>query len=130
MTDLLAVDKDCADQFVLLEHRHAHHRPVASEVDGGHEDRLAVDISGLRLDIDDMNRLPRFDDAAEDRSRISHELPTFFEKCFKFRRRVRQCGRMKLSAPVKIQDTELCVANSYRVLQHGLKYGFKLAGRA
>jgi hypothetical protein len=26
-----------------------------------------------------MNRLPRFDDAAEDRSRISHELSTFFE---------------------------------------------------
>ena len=41
--NLLAVDADGADQFILLEHRHDDNRPNATEIDDGDEpDRFEI----------------------------------------------------------------------------------------
>ena len=57
---LLAVDGDSADQLILLEHRNDEKRPKAAAVDGGDENGFALDVSRLRLDVSNVDRLPAF----------------------------------------------------------------------
>ena len=61
----LAIDRDRADQLVVLEHRHIQQSPESSEIDGGHEDRLALDIGCLGSDVGDMDGLLRLDGASK-----------------------------------------------------------------
>ena len=46
--DLLAVDGDGADQLIVLEHRHRECRPIATVVDSGGHERIALDVGPRR----------------------------------------------------------------------------------
>src|SRR5215472_13386268 len=54
-TDLLAVDDEAADPFALFEQRRKHRRACATELDGGHRARVALDIVRIIPHIVDMD---------------------------------------------------------------------------
>ena len=62
--NLLAEDTDGADQLALSEHRDRKQGPVAAELDGADEQRIAFDIGALSRDVGDMDHPLRLDDAA------------------------------------------------------------------
>src|SRR5260370_34344251 len=56
-TYLLAVNNNCANQFVFLEHRHCNKGPSACELDGNDAQRLPLSVSGISLEVRDMSDL-------------------------------------------------------------------------
>ena len=127
--NLLAVDGKDADQLVVLEHRNVKDGPEASEIDGSHEDRFALDVGWLRRDIDDMNRLLRLDDAAEGSSR-TRSLRSALPELGKCWRHSEHCSRTPCAILKTEQNTETGLADAHRIRQHGLEHGLKFAGRA
>src|SRR5262249_23000525 len=88
--DLLAVDGKGANQLAFCEHGNVEDGPKPSEVDGGHKYRFTLDIGGLSGDIDDVNRLSRFDDATKGSSR-TRSLRSTLPELGKGRRYPEQC---------------------------------------
>src|SRR5262245_44094030 len=65
----VTVNPDCADQLIVFEHRHGNSSPKSAEVDGSYKNGFALDVGRFHFDISDMDRLPRFNNAAESGSR-------------------------------------------------------------
>ena len=64
-TDLLPVDADYADQFVVLEHRHGEEGAGTPEVSERSDCRIAIEVGLGRSQIIDMHYLPCSRDTAE-----------------------------------------------------------------
>ena len=63
-TDFRAVDDDCADQLIVLDHRDGEYGPITGEIDGGDDKGIALDVGVRRLDVGDMGHLLRDGDTA------------------------------------------------------------------
>ena len=126
--NLLAVDRECTDQLVVLEQRNVEYCPKAPEADRGDENRLALDVGRLLGDVDYMNRFLRLGDAAERGARTGplwSALPELGKRRRDAEHRVRT-PRAILKAK---QNPETGLADAHGICQHGLKHQLQLAGR-
>ena len=64
-TDFRAVDDDCADQLIVLDHRDGEYGPITCEIDGGDDKGIALDVGVRRLDVGDVGHLLRDGDPPE-----------------------------------------------------------------
>ncbi len=63
--NLLAVDGDHADQFVILEHRHRKHGADAADLNAGDRKLIAAAIGFVGPQVGDLDRLARSRDARQ-----------------------------------------------------------------
>src|SRR3974390_2033216 len=87
-----------------------------------------VDVGWLRLDVGNMDRLLRFDNAAESTSwpwSLRSALPEL-GKCW---RHSDHCSRAHGTILITKQDTKAGFADAHCIFQHGLEHGLELAGR-
>src|SRR5258705_13288686 len=126
--DLLAVNRDCADQLVSLQHRHDEICPGPSKIGYCNNGRIALQIGRQGPNIFDVDHLVGSGNGAEAALRVRLEL------------RVRPRGGVggwhiverngtEASLFVKVHLAEICPANSRRVLQHLLENRLQFAGR-
>jgi hypothetical protein len=87
----VAVDAEDADQFILLEHWNGEESPKTAQLDCGHENRFARDVSGVRHHIDNVNHLLRLQDAAEG-GLLTRPLRSALPDLGKRRRYTEHCG--------------------------------------
>ena len=126
---LLTIDGENADQLIFLEHRNIEDRAEASEIDGGDEYGLAFDVCRLHRDVDDLHRLPRFDDTGERGSR-TWSLWSAVPELGKCRRYAEHGTRPHRPIVEPEQNSKTGLADAHRTLQHDLEHRLQLAWRA
>ena len=127
--DFLAMDGDCADQPVVLEHRDGEQRSNAAEVDSGDRMGHAATYDGIVSDVVDVDRPAWF------RRRVQRIAGgrTIRSRCVLAQTRAARCAsrsNAKASPSYRYIDAELGLANSRRVLQYCVEYRLQFARRA
>ena len=125
---LLAINPDRADQLIVFEHRHGKKRSKSAEADGCHKNRFAFDVGWFRLDIDNMNRLSRFNHAAESGTwtgPLWPALPEFDKRWW----HAELCSRSHGTILSTKQHAKAAVANANRFFQHRCKNWSNITGR-
>src|SRR5262249_11747550 len=129
--NLLAINDDRADELVRLKHWHAEHCPRVSRLDDGDETRITFKIGLVLSDVEDMEGLFGTGNTRERRVRniaeFNQRLPPIpLDKCS---RRTVHRDRAKGISLAQEQVAKLGIAQSRRILQHGLEHGLELARR-
>src|SRR5262249_43727702 len=128
--NFLTREIDSSDQLILFEHRDRNYRPIATQLRGGNDEWIALNVSPRRRDVGDLRDLFRAGNSSSGRvgRRTDHWFP---------RARLDECGRgvveryrAETVAIIRVESTEFGVADACRVLQYRLKHRFQLAGRA
>src|SRR5262245_24936773 len=127
--NFLAVNSDCANQLVLLEHRYLQQGPRPADVGQRPDVLSAAKIHRLFSDIGYVNGLLRSCGTIERAIRIWSYDRAAAQKFSKCRRYVMLRDRSKCTRLAKAQQAELGVTDPCGVFQHLLKHGLKLAGR-
>src|SRR4029077_11970766 len=109
---LLAVDDDRADEFVLLEHRHSDKRTRSRLLDGNDAQLLACGISGIGLEIRDMEHLFVADDATETGVRAWANRSVLLPVLTIGRRNIVQMCRVKTFTIIEQEVAELGLADA------------------
>ena len=125
---LLAINPDRADQLIVFEHRHGKKRSKSAEADGCHKNRFAFDVGWFRLDIDNINRLSRFNHAAESGTwtgPLWPALPEFDKRWW----HAELCSRSHGTILSTKQHAKAAVANANRFFQHRCKNWSNITGR-
>jgi hypothetical protein len=125
---MLPIDGKSTNQLIFLKHWNNEDSSKTREVHRGHKYRFPLDVSGLSGDIDDLNRLPRFGDAAKSSSR-TRSLWSTLPKLGESWRHSEQCHSAPRAILESIQPPKTGLADTDGILQHGLKNSLKLAGR-
>ena len=127
-THLLAVDGDCADQIIVLEHRHDEQRPIACKLGTGDRHRIALDVASLCPDIGYVDDVLRHGGVPKAGARTGTDYwiaPPHIQPCL---RRVVLGDETERVAFAQEEVAELGFANARRVRQHGLEHRLQLAG--
>src|SRR5262249_52763353 len=113
--NLLAVDRDGADQLAFLQHRNGEERAGTCKVDEGHAGRIGV-VSWLGLGIGDLNRLLRRRHPSEPGPRIGAKHRVALPLLGESRWGIMQRDGPKRAALEEKHVTEFGVTSSCRVL--------------
>ena len=125
----MAIDANSADQLIVLQHRDAEYRPIATEIDGGDDNGMAFDVGPYGLDVGNLDHLLRGGDTPKDRVRRRSEQFACARLDIR-RRRIVGSNRAEAISLAEVQRAELGLANAHRVLQHGLEHRLQRAGRS
>ena len=127
---LLAIEENSANQFIFLEHRHAQHRPHATEFDGCDDDWIALGITSRCCEVSDMDDLLGPGDARNDGFRSWPPISVLLQIFGICRHRTAYCRNFPGITIVSIRKSEFRLAHSHSVRQHGLEHRLQLARRA
>jgi len=64
-SNLPAIDGDCADQLILLEHRYGQQCPNAGELDCRAGQWIAIEIGRIGVQVGNVDRLPGLGDSTQ-----------------------------------------------------------------
>ncbi len=130
--NLLAVDGDGADQFTLIEHRNQEVCSSTGAFHEGNEARIALQVGGLRREVDNVDDVSSLDETGEwiVRIVIDYKHRILAPSLGVGGRCVALDSDTERSLLIEKQVAELRVANAHGVLQHGLEHWLKLARRA
>src|SRR5262249_42437084 len=128
---LLAIDDNCSNQVVFLEHRHGKYCPGTGELSEQHSGiaEWSVEIMRLVHDVCNLNRLFCCHHTSERRlgwgadQWIATSLLNECLRCTMHR------NNPKSISFASIQSTELGLADASRILQHRLEHRLQLARR-
>src|SRR5262249_49705574 len=119
---LLTVDADGADQYPFPEHRHREKCSRPGTLYKGDDIRIALLISGVLIQIGNMDRpfrgshAPKWPQRAGTKRRLA--LPTLRKR----RRGIIHCDHADCFILMKIQISKIGLTDACRVLQYCLKY--------
>ena len=126
--NLLAIDVESANHLAVFEQWDGQQRTGTSEIDESNHRRIAPDVTWLSLEVSDVDGLPGRDQAAKGllRTRADQRVPAaIVGKC---RRRIVKGNHLKCVTDISQQVTELRLADTRRILQHGVEYRLQFAG--
>src|SRR6516164_272987 len=128
-TDFLAQDSKHADHLALGKQRNNQEAPNAAEFDTSDRDWTAFDVRRIGSKIGHLHR-PLGSDGPHDRTILGRPTRTDFEELHqRFWRTKRGCEPNSICLEAK-ESTELSLADTQRVPEHGLKDRLKVARRA
>src|SRR6516225_3798924 len=126
--NLLVIDVDGANQAALLEHWNRQQSSITAELNGGAQQRIALDVSLLPRNVGDLHYLPCLEHTAKARARAGTDRSALTILGVG-RRRIIERSRMKRVPVIQVQCAELGLAEARCLLQHRLEYGLQFAGR-
>ena len=128
-TDLLAINGDRANQFVLLEHWYGKNGPGAGDFDHGTDRWVTFDVCLFRSEVGDVLQLLSSGDAKKQvlRARMDDRFTRTFLSILG--RRAMHRRHPKCFIFIKEKITKFCVADAHRVFQHCREHGFEFARR-
>ena len=125
--NLLAVQAERADQFVLLQHRNSQSCPNAAKFDGRNSHLIAaIEIAGSGRRIDHLNRGPFRDHAIGELRATHRRTPASLGEGG---RRVVRGNEVQRAVVPAIDIAERGVANPHRIRQHVREHRIEIAGR-
>src|SRR5262249_46639628 len=120
--DFLPEDDDTADQYIVVEHRHAKRGTRAAELDYHIGDSLSAGVGVAHLLCPQQ--------AAIRGIRARPEVSAFAEERFKCRQQAKRSHWVEYTVFMEEQCTFLRLANPNCVFQHRLEHRLQLARRA
>ena len=126
-THLLAKNADRADQFIILEHRDAHDRPIIAQFNRSEPVRIVRSMCRNVVDLDHLFRGGSTPEGGVRRRPEAELASACFGICG---RRVVQCNGPKRISFAEPKRAEFGLTNASCVLQHGIEHRLQLAGRA
>ena len=127
---LLTVDAERPDQHFFLEHRHDKKGPCARDIGNGNGRRIALEVSLVRREVGNVLHLFCF--RGESKAVIRAWAKRRFEATLlgPCRRGTVHRYHPEVISFVKEQRTELRLADTRRILQHGPEHRFQFPRRA
>src|SRR6516225_787586 len=115
--NLLVIDVDGANQAALLEHWNRQQSSITAELNGGAQQRIALDVSLLPRNVGDLHYLPCLEHTAKARARAGTDRSALTILGVG-RRRIIERSRMKRVPVIQVQCAELGLAEARCLLQH------------
>ena len=127
-TNLLPIDGDDSNQFVVLEHRHCDTSPNTTELDGLDNRRMTIGISPSCCEIGEVGCLLRSKRLAKGALRM--RLERFTPECRNRQRHIVARDDTECASFMKKEVAEFSLAEPHGVRQDGLEHRRQLAWRA
>src|SRR5262249_17543783 len=117
-SDLLTIDGDDSNEFIVLEHRDIEKGPIAAELNGGDAQRIAFDVGLFRPDVGNLDYLLGLCNTTEARSGAGADHRLALPLLGISRWQVVKRDGAETIALAQPQDAEFGLADAHRVLQH------------